>query len=439
MGWNNGILTLPIGWGDISRATGVGGPPYDLGNMIVNGTSINAMAKYKPVRHSNRGILSLSERASTRYGFGAAMPQLTLSDNEPENIWTYLRPRGVKNTSLNPTSTDEWFRALDFDGYASDACAPLATSVGNLTYDDWSNILVFVNGLSNSLRPDMTRRWVADRSLSIGELLEGGGENRYDNYVSFLLIDTQDWSKNLIVTNTTFRTLVNNGGNGTFRLNAQGERESGLDYPAIPILSSSRNGHTFRVVVCLATMQPSAGNAYEVYTSNLASYIPYSLGFEAGADRASAKLESGQFKMDATTMSSITLTATDMVTELPYNGYVWRAFSISAEATFSTADVHYSGTEKTINGTLTLSNSMTFNFGPTPGSGDPYPLQIGTAARLAGETAGQTRIIGSTDNQHYLWVMKNNGALIRTTVEADVSYTHPFNQPLTGHGSTTIG
>jgi hypothetical protein len=405
--------------------------------MIVNGTSIKAMAKYKPVRSSNPGVLSVSERAATRYGFGAAMPQLNLSQNEPENIWTYLRPRGLKNTSLNPTSTDEWFRALDFDGYASDACAPLAVGVGNLTYGDWSNILVFVNGYSNSLRTD-GKTWVADRSLSIDELLLGG-TSYYDSYVAFLLIDTQDWSKNLIVTNTTFRTLVNGGGNGIFRLNAQGGAESGLTYPAIPILSSGRSGRTFRVVACLMTgMQPSAGNAYAVYSTNVASYTPYSLGFEAGADRASATLASGSFVMDGTTMSPITLTATDMAMEVTYQGNVYRAFSISAEATFSTANVQYSGTEKTINGTLTLSNSLNFNFGPAPGSGT-NSLQIGTAVRLAGGTAGQTRSIGSTDNQHYLWIMKLNGSLLSTEVTAAVSFTEPFNQPLTGNGSTTIG
>ena len=70
MGWNNDytLLTAPISLGDISRATGVGGPPYDLGNMIKNGTIINAMAKYKPVKSNNPGILTVTERAAKRYG-----------------------------------------------------------------------------------------------------------------------------------------------------------------------------------------------------------------------------------------------------------------------------------------------------------------------------------------------------------------------------------
>ncbi len=51
MGWDNEqeYLTEPISLADVSIAAGVGGPPYDLGDMILHGTSWNPLSKMKPV------------------------------------------------------------------------------------------------------------------------------------------------------------------------------------------------------------------------------------------------------------------------------------------------------------------------------------------------------------------------------------------------------
>lgn len=418
MGWNSNLLTKPIGLGDISVATGIGGPPYSLGNMIASSNNINKMAVYKPVKSSNPGELTYAERKATRFGFGTALPQLNLSDNEPQNDWVYQKPTaGAPN---------EWFRALDFDGYASDACAPIAVGIGQLTYEDWSQVLVFVNGLSNSIRTD-GKRWVEGQSLSIEELLSGGSDY-YGAYVAFVIVDTQTWEKNLVVTNKTFRALVNDN-YGIFQLRAQQATDSGLVYPSIPILSSSRIGRTFRVIVCLTPgMQPQQGYAYAVYSSNVSSYIPYSIGFVSGADRASAVLGSGAFVMDGTTITSLTLDKVDMVTEAVVGGITWRKWRITAKAVLDTTNRQYSGRTITITGQITLSANYTF--GPTPDSGNNTISPAVAANDLVGGTAGQERYIFASDDSNYLWVPVPGQGLPGTTVTASLVFDYPFNNPI---------
>ena len=60
MGWNGRKMTKPIGMGDIKDAVNYGS--LDLGTLIANG-NIKPMAKYKPVRHSEVGILNETQRA----------------------------------------------------------------------------------------------------------------------------------------------------------------------------------------------------------------------------------------------------------------------------------------------------------------------------------------------------------------------------------------
>ena len=124
MSWDGRKMTKPIGMGDIKDAVNYGS--LDLGTLIANG-AIRPMAKYKPVRRPEIGILDETQRASVRYGFGtisdSSLPQLPMSDAEPQNDWVYLRPQGISNNN------NEWYRMLDFDGYVNDACSPLVLSV----------------------------------------------------------------------------------------------------------------------------------------------------------------------------------------------------------------------------------------------------------------------------------------------------------------------
>lgn len=51
MSWDstNHRMTKPVGLGDISSATNIAGPPYDLGTMITTSTTIEKFAKWHPV------------------------------------------------------------------------------------------------------------------------------------------------------------------------------------------------------------------------------------------------------------------------------------------------------------------------------------------------------------------------------------------------------
>ena len=90
--------------------------------------AINKWAKYKPLRHDSHGILTEQQRMDKAHGlepgnFGAPIQVITALIGGSDG-WTYNPPRGKKNTSLNPTNADEWFRLLDFNGYHKNAATP---------------------------------------------------------------------------------------------------------------------------------------------------------------------------------------------------------------------------------------------------------------------------------------------------------------------------
>lgn len=112
---NDNILIKPIGWGDISSALGVGGPPYAMGNMVANSTILNKFSRHKPVENSsNPGILTESEFKATNWGFGVSgIPSYstaTVLRNSflaatAGSAWTYTKP-------------STWWRSHDLDYYA---------------------------------------------------------------------------------------------------------------------------------------------------------------------------------------------------------------------------------------------------------------------------------------------------------------------------------
>ena len=413
----------------------------DIGQIVTDtDIDIKPMAKYKPVRHPSLATLTNSQRASVRYGFDGNLPQLTMSQNEPQNDWVYLRPRGKGQGS---GGADEWFRFMDFNGYSSGACHPLVVSVGQLVYDGQSQLLLFGNEKSNAIRED-GKTWVADQSLSLDELLESASDY-YAHHISFLLIDTYDYAKNLIVMRRTMSEFVSGDYSAyVFPIYAETTTESGITYPSVPLLASSRSGHTFKIIVCLmAGNAPSSQDpeCYFVYTAStnpqVQALVPYSLGFVAGSDRTTIDLASGAFKMDGTTFT-VNVSYTDMVTELEWNGYTYHAFKVSVHAVFDTTQAGaYSGREMMVSGTLTLSNSMAFPFGPSPSEGD-NPIYPGVAASLASRQSGQDKLMYTSGSEDYLWVMKNQGSLISTTINASITIDYPLDNPYTASGSGTI-
>lgn len=67
MSWNGTTkrMVAPVGWGDISQATGVGGQSYDLGDMLKNSVIINKWAKWKPVRDSAKDLPTRESRKTS--------------------------------------------------------------------------------------------------------------------------------------------------------------------------------------------------------------------------------------------------------------------------------------------------------------------------------------------------------------------------------------
>lgn len=120
--------TQGVSLGDIS--TGIGLSSLDLGTLCKS-TLINKWAKYKPIRHSNVGYVTESDRATAKQGMTVTKytSPTTLRDNYA-NEWAYLQPREGQ-------SPQEWFRAFDFiqvnnsgvpvvgHGYNRNASAPI--------------------------------------------------------------------------------------------------------------------------------------------------------------------------------------------------------------------------------------------------------------------------------------------------------------------------
>lgn len=405
------------------------------GTELQRVNSIIPMAKYKPVRHSKLGILTNAERSSTRYGFGGGLlPTLDLSQNSPQNDWVYYPPRGAAN--------NEWFRIRDFEGYVQDACSPLAITVGQLVYDGESQILLFGDGMSNAVREDgMT--WVNDQSLSIAELLQGNqSANGY--YISFILIDTTDHAKVLLVTNKTMSNFVETEySHYIFKVFPETTTESGITYPSVPLLSQSRSGHAFEIIVCLmAGNNPQSGYGYAVYTPDntpgFLGLLPYSIGFVAGCDRIERTLGTGAFNLNGLKITSVVVTYTDMITEVTYNNFIYRAFRINVKAVFDTTSAGaWVGDEKTISGMLTLSDGSSFPFGPSPSQGESTK-EIPIATSVTSNSSGQEKNIYTSGSDNYLWVMKYNGSLISNTVTAIVMIDYPLDSPESKSGNVTI-
>lgn len=306
MPWNEStkILTAPFtkiaanGQGDLQKALS-----SSLMSQIrlFTETNINPMAKYKPFR--NATVLFESNtardtaRANTRYGFGVNLPILALYGSVPQADWQYLKPRGG--------GYNEPFRAFDFIktaeetqvGYDKEAVAPIAiwSSEIQLGQEGGMHILVFGNAGTNNYRNMVgdTKRWYADRSLSLQELLERPSDFYNAHYIAFVVWDNNTNTCNYIRTNKTFKNLADAGSAPIlFDFYAEAQTISGITYPAVPILAdTTRSGHTFTVIVCCSSSGASGSAGYEVESSSPQLYTPYSLGFVNGCDRLSMEAQ----------------------------------------------------------------------------------------------------------------------------------------------------
>ena len=429
MSWNGRKMTKPIGMGDIKDAVNYGS--LDLGALIANGI-IRPMAKYKPVRHSAVGILNETQRAERRYGFGtisdSSLPQLPMSEAEPKNDWVYKRPRGIGD--------NEWYRMLDFDGYVNDACHPLVLSVEKMANDGMSVIVLYGDDRSNGVRSD-GKSWASGESLSLSELLTSASDYT-GHYIAFLLCNGN--KKNLIVTNKTMAQFITNPSQA-FYLYTTDTTDSGVTYPSVPLLASSKPGDKVTVIACLAatSLAPtSSSRAYNVY-SDVGSYTLYSLGFVAGCDRASEAVTTSAFTLDGVDFS-LTVSATNMTTEIYMGGLYWRAYRVSVTGTFNNP-VGWSPTDlaKTLGGTISITNGGGYVFGSTPTSGN-NTISANTSADLYPYASGQTRTLYTAGSDKYLWIPLSGagGTPYSTSITAEVIMTTPLTNSITRTASLTL-
>ena len=437
MSWDGRKMTKPIGMGDISKAVSYGS--LDLGKLIANGT-IRPMAKYKPVRRPEIGILNETQRASTRYGFGtisdSSLPQLPMSEAEPQNDWVYLRPQGIGNNN------NEWYRALDFDGYVKDACPPLVVKAERIANDGKSVVMLYGDSITNGQRPD-GKSWVANESLSLDELLASASD--YTGYnIAFILCNGS--TKNLIVTNVTAWSFIHekNKVNGFYFYPSE-YKESGVTYPAVPLLASSKSGDKVTVIVCLTapSLAPtSTSPAYNVYT-DVVSYTLYSLGFVSGCDRTSAPVTTTAFKMDGVDFS-VSVRITNMVTEIQDGGQYWRAYSVNVNGSFNMSGANGwnpTDLEKTLSGSISISGGGFF-FSSSPSDANKQSsITANTSVGLLPYANGQGKSIYGTGSDEYLWVLlKEAGGspISSVTVTASVTMNEPLTTAITRTGSATI-
>ena len=129
MSYSNNVIRKPINiQSDLGVVLGTGSG--DLGYNIVNG-NINKWSFRKPIRLNKVADITENEIASVRCGlisvYLTKMLRMTIGGSNAYSYtkdqcmaeiaeWGYNRPRG--------RSYNEWFRALDFDGYKSNAVAP---------------------------------------------------------------------------------------------------------------------------------------------------------------------------------------------------------------------------------------------------------------------------------------------------------------------------
>ncbi len=121
----NGVITTPINIrDDVGYVLGTGSG--DLG-VNCRAASINKWAKHKPYR-SSLVITDATARRAANFGlsvleYGSPGEAVDGAVGGSDGFAINL-PRGMKNTALNPSNADEWFRLLDFNGYNHNAPTP---------------------------------------------------------------------------------------------------------------------------------------------------------------------------------------------------------------------------------------------------------------------------------------------------------------------------
>ena len=417
MAWENGEINTAVGWGDISHATGIGGPPYTMGNMVDASGSYNKMCIYKPVRHSSPGWLTLAQIREARYGFYDPIHNLPASNptfapglsGPPKNNWEYLKPRGI--------SYNEWFRSTDFlsaagstVGYnANMGCPVFVESNGTPKYAGDFGVMLWLNEYAATKYSGKT--WNANEGLTVVDLLKyPSRQDISEKYVAIVLYDNTDNSFNIIKTNTRIDSITGSPAYHTFPLLHAQQTIDGVTYPAIPFLNeASHSGHDITIIVGLMTGAPASGT-YQIYTS---AQDIYSLGIQDGCDRCVVPFGSSRSILGLT--GGIINTAQHPITignkaEVSYGGATWTRYQITSSSIWGnfSAPSDGWGDRTAVYYELQVDNLAGF-FGTVSAPGQTSRLSYGTdhsSGALSfllssGQTDQQRQLLGSIGE--YLW------------------------------------
>lgn len=140
MGYNSTTKTLSKDGGITLDDIGycLGSTSRDLGSLCTAST-IAKWAKFKPVRLNTPAELTEAQRKSVNCGMSAPS---SVAYNDPDDVtslvWTYERPRGI--------ASQEWYRILDFDGYAHRANYPPIIAKNSTANKAWGDTVgLFAN------------------------------------------------------------------------------------------------------------------------------------------------------------------------------------------------------------------------------------------------------------------------------------------------------
>jgi len=281
MGYNGGMITRPVSIADVQKALGTS--KNDVGQLCTH-DNINAMAKYKPIRNSNIGMLAPaqsgtpSDRYSARFGFAAITPTITFDGTNlnPHSKWVYDKPRGG--------SYNEPFRLTDFinednptgHGYDAGAVPPFAFRPEGLelTFNSTADgeggvgISLYVNSGVNSYY--YGGGWNPETCLTMSELLNfySGGA-----YIGFAIRDIDEPAGGFVAVVTRHKLNSVSSSVPTVILRSSNVIQSGMLSPEVAILhDGDRAGHRFRFIAFLYNTFPSFTYDGTTYTDINAEY-----------------------------------------------------------------------------------------------------------------------------------------------------------------------
>ena len=318
MGWNSTTkkMTKAIGIGDISKA--VGSASRDLGTLIKDGPVINKFAKYKPFIYAAWGFANdnawKTALRQTRYGFCPENGHIAPSVG---TTWTYNRPQG---------GSSQPFRALDFDGYYSQAPCPFKMEVEIRKGTGSETSAKGGIGIMLSVNNAVSSGWDTDYCMGIKDFFDAantsGSDSLWTSYKIAFKVENKTrgstYEPTLYITNSTLSSVFTNAPQAYFYFP---EVTTLSEWNYSGLLEDSREGDEMEVVALLYSYNGTFSHDYIMYTGNDAAVWTsgFSLAFSEGIDTVVTPVMS-MYSISGTTGSITSVTNTDNGIVTPTQG-----------------------------------------------------------------------------------------------------------------------